>query len=99
MAQIRVDSDLLLAAVGSTHAAIERVRAENSSLTSNLVNLQTHWTGTASMSFQDVVTRWRGVNLQVEEHIGLINTALGAAGNTYGATEQDVTRLFMGGAR
>lgn len=99
MAQIRVDSDILLAAVSSTQAAIERVRAENSSLTANLVNLQNTWTGSASISFQDLVTQWRAVQLQVEEHIGQLNTALAAAGNTYGTTEQDVTRLFAGGAR
>lgn len=94
MAQLRVDSDQILAAVGSTQASIERVRSENAGLTANLVNLQTGWTGTASLSFQDVLQGWRAVQLQVEEHIAQINAALAAAGNIYGNTENDVTRMF-----
>lgn len=97
MAQIRVDSDILLTAVSSTNASIERVRTENQTLTSNLVNLQSSWTGAASMSFQDVVQQWRAVQVQVEEHLGQINAALAAAGNSYGSTETDVTRMFAGG--
>lgn len=98
MAQLRVDSDQILAAVGSTQAAIERVRTENAGLTANLVQLQGSWSGTASISFQDLLQRWRAVQLQVEEQIAAINNGLAAAGNTYGATEHDVTRLFTGTA-
>lgn len=98
MAQLRVDSDQILAAVSSTQASIERVRTENAGLTANLVQLQHSWSGSASISFQDVLQRWRAVQLQVEEQIGVINNALAAAGNSYGTTEHDVTRLFSGAA-
>lgn len=98
MVQLAVDSDQILGAVASTQASIERVRAENSGLTANLVNLQTTWSGSASISFQDLLQQWRALQLQVEEQIAQINNALAAAGNTYGSTEQDVTRLFAGGA-
>ncbi|GGA62794.1 hypothetical protein GCM10011490_11580 [Pseudoclavibacter endophyticus] len=99
MAQIRVDSDILLAAVNTTNASIDRVRTENASLTTNLINLQSTWTGSASASFQDLLSQWRAVQLQVEEQLAQMNIALATAGNTYGSTESDVTRMFAGGAR
>ena len=97
MAQLRVDSDQITAAVGQTQASIERVRTENAGLTANLTNLQNSWTGDASISFQDVLLQWRSLATQVEEQIGRINHALGIAGTTYGSTETDVRRMFLAG--
>lgn len=98
MAQIRVDSDILLSSVTQARASVDRVRAENAGLTAHLVGLQSTWTGAASASFQEILSQWRAVQLQVEQQIDQINTALAAAGNAYGNTEHDVQRLFMGGA-
>ncbi|KAB1660365.1 WXG100 family type VII secretion target [Pseudoclavibacter chungangensis] len=94
MVAYQVDSERLLAAVVQTQGAVERVRAEAAALTAGLVALQDCWSGDASTSFQAVVQQWRGTQLTVEEQIGLITTALGAAGTSYDGAENDVRRMF-----
>jgi WXG100 family type VII secretion target len=94
MAVYAVDSDAVLTANTAVRGTIDRLQAETQSMMSQLVSLQSSWTGTASSAFQQVVDQWRATQRQVEESLANINTALATAGRQYAEAEQATTGLF-----
>lgn len=94
MAQFRVDSDEMQAAVQATHASMDAVRSEVAGLLGRLSSLQASWGGTASASFQVLVDDWRAAQQRVEESMTRMNQTLGSAASTYSTVEADVQRMF-----
>ena len=60
-----------------------------------LVNLQSSWTGQASIAFQGVVTDWHATQQRVEDSLAGISAALAQAGRLYEEIEQQNARLFL----
>ncbi|MFC5500629.1 WXG100 family type VII secretion target [Lysinimonas soli] len=96
MTRYQVDSEAVVAATGNVRAAVGRIQAEVSGLHSQLVNLQSSWSGQAATAFQGVVGDWKATQQRVEESLAHINAALAQAGQLYADVEQQNARLFHG---
>ena len=94
MTQYQVDSDAVFATSGAARGSISRIQAESQALHSQLVALQSSWTGQAASAFQLVVDDWRATQVRVEESLSSINTALGQAGQQYADIEATNALLF-----
>ncbi|WP_194410953.1 WXG100 family type VII secretion target [Microbacterium cremeum] len=94
MAVFSVDSDAVLASTAAVRGTIDRLQAESNAMLAQLTQLQSSWTGSASIAFHGVVDQWRATQRQVEESLTGINAALSAAGRQYADTELATTSLF-----
>lgn len=94
MAVFSVDSDAVLAATTSVRATIDRLQAESNAMMSQLMQLQSTWTGSAAVAFHGATENWRATQRQVEESLSGISVALGAAGRQYAEAEMATTSLF-----
>ncbi|HWH25180.1 MAG TPA: WXG100 family type VII secretion target [Pseudolysinimonas sp.] len=95
MTRYQVDSEAVVAATAGAQATMSRIEGEVAGLLSQLVNLESSWTGQAAASFQSAVGDWRATQQRVHESMGLINRALAQAGQTYAETEAGNARLFL----
>ncbi|BDV31301.1 WXG100 family type VII secretion target [Microbacterium terricola] len=94
MAVYSVDSDAVLTTTAAMRGTIERVQSENQAMLAQLTQLQSTWTGAASIAFQGVVDQWRAAQRHVDEAIVGVNAALGVAGRQYADAEQASMSLF-----
>lgn len=94
MASYHVDSEAVLGAHGAIQNTMSRIEAESASLKSQLINLQSSWSGSAAMAFQGVVGEWTATQQRVEQSLQSIGTALGAAGRQYADVELANARMF-----
>lgn len=94
MAIYTVDSDAVHTATASIRATAERIATDTTSLTAQITQLQSSWTGSASVAFQGVAERWRAAQRNLEVALADIGSALGAAGAQYAQTEQAALGLF-----
>ncbi|QKJ18832.1 WXG100 family type VII secretion target [Microbacterium hominis] len=94
MAVFSVDSDAVLAATASVRGTIDRLQAETQAMMSQLTQLQSSWTGSASVAFHSVVEEWRATQRHVEESLAGINSALGVAARQYSEAETATMSLF-----
>jgi 6 kDa early secretory antigenic target len=95
MTRYQVDSEAVATTTAAVRAAIGRIQGEVGALHSQLVNLQSSWTGQASSAFQGVVTDWKATQQRVEENLSNISLALAQAGRVYDDIEQQNARLFL----
>jgi WXG100 family type VII secretion target len=89
-----VDSDQVMATTAAVRGTIERLQFETNAMMGQLTQLQSSWTGSASVAFHGVVEQWRATQRQVEESLGGINLALASAGRQYADAEVATTNLF-----
>ena len=94
MTVFTVDTDAVLAAHGAARATMERLQSESTALSAQLTQLQSSWTGTASMAFQQCSEQWRGAALHVEQALASIGTALATAASQYADADQYSASLF-----
>ncbi|MCR2762521.1 WXG100 family type VII secretion target [Microbacterium sp. zg.B48] len=94
MAVFSVDSDAVLATTAAVRGTIDRLQGETQAMLTQLTQLQTSWTGSASAAFATVIDQWRATQRQVEDSLTSINTALSAAGRQYADAEQATMSLF-----
>ena len=64
MAVFAVDSDAVLATTAAVRGTIDSLQAETNAMMTQLVQLQSSWTGAASIAFGSVVEQWRGTQRQ-----------------------------------
>ncbi|MCW4386148.1 WXG100 family type VII secretion target [Salinibacterium sp. SYSU T00001] len=95
MTQYQVDSDAVLGAESALRASATRIEGEVAGMMSHLVNLQSAWTGQASMAFQAVIADWRATQQQVEQSLAGITQALGRAGQQYAEAERANASMFL----
>ena len=95
MTTFQVDSDAVAAATAAVRAAVGRIQGEVGAMHSQLVDLQSSWTGQASVAFQSIVSDWRTTQHRVEESLAGISAALAQAGRHYEEIEQQNARLFL----
>jgi WXG100 family type VII secretion target len=96
MTQFRVDSDAVAHATTTVQASVHRIQGEVASLRSQLIDLQSSWSGPAATAFQSTVDAWHQTQLRVEENLTALSTALTAAAQHYAEMEVATTRLFVG---
>ncbi len=94
MAVFSVDSDAVLSTTAAMRGTIDRVQAENQAMLTQLTQLQSSWTGAASIAFQGITDQWRAAQRHVDDVLLSINAALGAAGRQYADAEQATVSLF-----
>ncbi|WP_353113950.1 WXG100 family type VII secretion target [Microbacterium sp.] len=94
MSVFTVDTDAVHAAHGAARATMERLQSESAALMSQLTQLQSSWTGSASLAFQGCSEQWRGAQLHVEQALASIGAALGAAATQYADADQYSASLF-----
>lgn len=94
VATFQVDSEAVIARSAAANGTIERIRAETSSLHTQLTELQGSWSGAAASAFQALVTEWRAAAARHEENLGALSRALAQAGQQYADIEQANARLF-----
>jgi 6 kDa early secretory antigenic target len=95
MTRYQVDSEAVISATSAVRGSISRIQAEVNALHSQLVNLQSSWTGQAATAFQGVVTDWKGTQVRVEESLAAITTGLAQAGQHYADAEAANARMFQ----
>ena len=95
MTRYHVDSDAVLAATTSARNTIGRVQGDIQSLTSQLHSLQSSWSGSASLAFQQVLGEWKTTHAQVEAQLVSLTETLGSVATHYAELEAQNTRLFM----
>ncbi len=94
MAIFSVDSDAVLTATAAVRGTADRLEAETAAMQAQLTQLQSAWTGAASVAFHGVVEQWRATQRQVEESLAAISQALAVAGQQYADAEQASLSLF-----
>ena len=94
MAVYSVDSDAVLSATTAVRSTADRLQGDTSAMLSQLTQLQSSWTGTASIAFQGVLDRWRLAQQQIEQSLGEISAALSTAAQQYADAEQLSAGLF-----
>ncbi|HCS61419.1 MAG TPA: WXG100 family type VII secretion target [Microbacterium sp.] len=94
MSVYTVDTEAVFAATGATKATIERLRSESLALKAQLTQLQSSWTGAASVAFQGCSDQWSAAQMHVEQVLDSIGTALGSAASQYSEADQYSASLF-----
>ncbi|MFC5790078.1 WXG100 family type VII secretion target [Agromyces tardus] len=95
MTRYQVDSEQVAAATQGVQGTIGRIQSEVASLLGQLHGLQGSWSGQASTAFQAAVADWRLTQQQVEQSLGGLSQALGAAATHYAEAELANARLFL----
>jgi len=94
MSVFTVDTDAVHAAHGAARATMERLQSESAALMAQLTQLQSSWTGSASVAFQQCSEQWRAAQQHVEQVLASISTALGSAAGQYADADQYSASLF-----
>lgn len=95
MTQFTVDSEQVLAANVAIQTTISKLQTEVDTLHTQLLGLQSSWTGLAANSFQDLATRWRATAATVDQQLGELGNALAYAAQQYSEIEMANQRLFI----
>lgn len=85
-----VSTDRLASSSTDTARISDDVEGTVAAMMARLVSLQDEWTGSASGSFQELVTDWRATQRQVKDSLDQIARVLGEAGDAYQSTEEQV---------
>lgn len=94
MAVFSVDSDAVASATSAIRATAGRIEGDTGAMLAHLTQLQSSWTGSASMAFQGVVERWRAAQREVEAALTDIGAALDTAGQQYLQAESAAAGMF-----
>lgn len=94
MTAFTVDIEAVQAATASARATAERIQSETAAMMTQLVQLQSSWSGAAAASFHSCVDQWRSAQSQVEQALSSISAALGNAAANYADAERYSASLF-----
>jgi len=94
MSVFTVDTDAVFTTRLSAQATAERLQGDAAAMMSQLTQLQSSWTGAASLACQNAAEQWRGAQAHVEQALAAIAQALGSAGQLYAQAENDSMALF-----
>jgi 6 kDa early secretory antigenic target len=94
MSVYSVDSDAVISATVAVHGTADRMQSDAQAMLSQLTQLQSSWTGAASVAFQGILDRWRLAQAQMDASLIEIGTALASAGRQYAEAEQLSAGLF-----
>lgn len=94
MSVFTVDTDAVATTRLSVSATAERLQSDAAAMMAQLTQLQSSWTGAASVACQDAAEQWRGAQTHVEQALAAIGQALGSAAQFYAQAETDSMALF-----
>ncbi|MFL0412351.1 WXG100 family type VII secretion target [Microbacterium paludicola] len=94
MAIFTVDTDAVSAANGQALATAEQLRTTSLTLSGQLAQLETTWTGASATSFQSALAQWKAVQQSVEQALDGLGRALGAASAQYAEAERLTSGMF-----
>ncbi|TFU34350.1 WXG100 family type VII secretion target [Microbacterium paludicola] len=89
-----VDTDAVSAANGQALATAEQLRTTSLTLSGQLAQLETTWTGASATSFQSALAQWKAVQQSVEQALDGLGRALGAASSQYAEAERLTSGMF-----
>lgn len=95
MATFMVDSERIASASHRVGASSAAIRTEVSSMMSELLALNTSWAGAASAQFEDCISQWQNVQMQVENALNNIGNQLSTASTVYADAEARSRSLFI----
>lgn len=95
MTVYQVDAGEVAAAAGMASTTASSIRSSVAAMMAQLQALQGSWAGAASSSFQNVIAQWQATQIQVEESLNSVSTALAQASATYTEAETAASSLFM----
>jgi len=94
MSVYMVDTEAVLAANGAAAMTMTRLRSESQALNAQLTQLQSSWTGPASVAFRTCSDQWAAAQLRLEEVLESIGSALAVAATQYSDADQYSASLF-----
>lgn len=95
MTHFSVDSEQVMLANQNIQSTIGRLTSEADNLQTQLLALQSSWTGQAANNFQELVVRWRATAGAVDAQLSELGSALSIAANQYAEIEFANQRLFL----
>ncbi|MFM6974807.1 MAG: WXG100 family type VII secretion target [Agromyces sp.] len=90
----QVDAEQVLNTANSAMATAGRISSDTAGLLGQLTGLQSSWSGSAAVAFQETLNQWRATQQVVEQSLASIQRALAAAASQYVDVEQANVRLF-----
>ena len=94
MTRFEVDSAEVEAAAERARHSCGVIHGEVAGMMTQLVDLQSTWSGAAAQSFAAVAQEWRSTQQVVEQSLTQITEALDLAAQTYATAETDAHGLF-----
>lgn len=94
MSAFQVDAEQVQQTATAAMATASRISADTAGLLAQLTGLQSSWSGSAALAFQDTLNQWRATQQVVEQSLASIQQALAAAASQYAEVEQANLRLF-----
>lgn len=95
MSTFSVDTAQVTAASTNVRRSIDSIRAEVTTMMSNLTALQSTWTGEASVKFADVAAQWHTTQGTVEQSLESIKLALDTTASQYAEAEASIKSMFL----
>lgn len=95
MSSFTVNTESIAGSASDISRISEEVESSVSAMMTRLTQLQSEWTGSASGSFQELVTEWRATQRTVKESLDEISRVLREAGQTYSTTEDGVQSTMV----
>lgn len=99
MSSFTVNTESIAGSATDITRISEEVETSVSQMMTRLTQLQNEWTGSASGSFQELISDWRTTQRQVKESLDEISSTLSSAGDTYSTTEDGVKSSLAKGGR
>lgn len=96
MSMFQVDSEQVALAAANAAQTGEAIRDSVGSMMAQLRALEGAWVGAAAAQFQDVLLRWHMTQVQVDESLAAVASALGRASATYAEAEGAAAAMFAG---
>lgn len=94
MTRFEVDSGQVEAAAARARHSAATIHGEVAGMMTQLLDLQSTWSGPAAASFTAVAQEWRATQQIVEQSLGQITEALDVAARTYADAEAEAHGLF-----
>ncbi len=94
MTRFEVDSSEVHAAAARARHSCGVIHGEVAGMMTQLLDLQSTWSGTATQSFAAVAQEWRSTQHVVEQSLAQITAALALAAQTYAEAESSAHGLF-----
>ncbi|WP_203136010.1 WXG100 family type VII secretion target [Microbacterium sp. JZ31] len=94
MAIFSVDTEAVSAANGQTLNTAEQIRGLTATLTGQLAQLESTWSGASAGAFQSALTQWKSAQQSVEQALDSLGRALGVASAHYAEAERLTSGMF-----
>ena len=95
MSKFGVDVSQVSSASAVVATSVSTIRSEVAAMQRHLTDLQSTWTGSASLAFSGVVAQWQATQVQVESGLDAITSALSRTATTYEDAEAAARTNFL----